>query len=113
MHEDSSPGLFLGRREEIHTTSHESVIGGLNIIDLKRNRDKTANQGDGLRIVGIHSFKREVGFSSIELRPTHIGPGERDGHTQRFRIELKGSFPFDHVHPDCIELVVQVASHPT
>jgi hypothetical protein len=48
-----------------------------------------------------------VGSSSIELRPTHIGPGERDGHTQGFRIELKGAFPFDHVRPVCIELEIQ------
>jgi hypothetical protein len=74
MREGSSPGLFLGRSQEFYAAGQQSVVRGLHVIDLKRNRNETPNEGDGFSIRRVHAFEGEVGFSSIELSPTHIAP---------------------------------------
>jgi hypothetical protein len=96
MREGSSLGLFLGRTQEFCAAGQQSVVSGLHVIDLKRNRNETPNGGDGFSIGRVHAFEDEVGFSSIELSPTHIAPDERASHTQRLRIRLEGSFPVGH-----------------
>ncbi len=96
MRQHPTPGLRLGRFQELDAAFNQSLVRCLDIIDLKRNTNKAPDEVARLGIAWRRSLEREMTFARCELRPAQLVASISCGDAERLGVKAKRLIPIGY-----------------